>query len=312
MKIYLKILFIISAFHMNFLLADETCLQSPPSPLTMKNMVLTKTILDATAMTLKERQKAFEKIVHDDSSAFMLSLKTDQKKPIDELLTKIKKSKSSLVAIEENDGAPLLLVNGLDNVEFPSEWIRPFHHLLDKKILSYFYKWDKWTSLEKNRDELTVTIKALLAKHPDKPLTIIGYSAGGVLTLLAMDTLYAEKLSAERIQFHTVAAPLYGYKAPPIAALGKLFVGSSTIDIGIGTDKKLTNKTFNQCAHWVTLNCEMDQHACNREGLNPQLGSIELENALPCGFAQTKKFDDESHASVLNRAFNEIVKNDEK
>ncbi len=230
------------------------------------------------------------------------------KDSMDQLLVKIHTSKDSLISLVEADGDPILLVNGIGNHEFPIEWIKPFHKLLDRKLLSYYFKWDKSLSLDTHSDELLTITRSLLEKHRGKKLTIIAYSAGGVITTLAMDQL-ADDPIAQQIHFHTVAAPLFGYGAPAWTKVASLFFGKSNIEIGIGNYQKLTHKNLNQCTHWVTTNCEMDKHSCDSQEINPQLGPTKNQSSeLPCGPAFTKRFHDEGHSSVLNRAFSEIIK----
>ncbi|MDD4976255.1 MAG: PE-PPE domain-containing protein [Bacteriovorax sp.] len=162
-------------------------------------------------------------------------------------------------------------------------------------------------SIENNRDQLIESIQSILDKHKDKNLTIIGYSAGGVIVILAMDQL-ADGPLAKRIQFNTIAAPLFGYRSPSISWLGSPFVGKTTIQLGIGNYDKLVHKQMPQCNHWVTTRCEMDQHSCENDGLSPQVGLHGLPSSLPCGEDHIYRVDNECHASVLNYAFNKIIK----
>ena len=271
------------------------------------NLANINTVLTSLEMNLEQKQKAFEEINLKNAKAYLSSLPLDKQRANDDLIKKINDSKNSLVPITDGDGDPVLLVDGIDPSKFPHEWVKPFNKLMDKKQSSYFFKWDKFNSIEKNRDQLMGAIKDVLEKHKNKKLTIIGYSAGGVLTVLAMEKLSDGPL-AKRIQFNTVASPLFGYKAPGIAWLGAPFYGKTTIQIGVGNYDNLVHKQMSQCNHWVNTNCEMDKHTCERDGLNPQIGPHDQPFSLPCGKGHINRIDNESHASIVNRAFDEIVK----
>lgn len=51
-----------------------------------------------------------------------------------------------------------------------------------------------------------------------------------MIALMAMDNLRQEEIY-ERIHFHTAATPLFGYKAPKVAAIGIPFVGKGNINL---------------------------------------------------------------------------------
>lgn len=306
MKIFLFALFF-TLFGMANASESDCLSRETKSPLEQKALNDIQNILTSTTFSLREKQKAFDKLNSDNAQTYFSHLAPADQKNLTDLIEKIKNSKEPLVQIVDNEGDPVLFVNGIDFREFPHEWIQPFQKLLTKKQLSYFFKWDKFNSIEKNRDDLVKTIKELHEKYPDKKLTVVGYSAGGVITLLAIDTLTDENISNNVIA-HTVASPLFGYRAPLLAMIGAPFVGKSSIQIGRGNSDKLTHKKLNNCHHWTTTNCEMDQHTCENDKLNPQLGMNSTGSDLPCGNDNITKLNDESHASVLNRVFDEIVK----
>lgn len=259
--------------------------------------------------SVKEKQEAALQAHINSTQNFFKNLPSSQQKDLTEVMNKLQKSEKTFIELIKGEGEPVLLVNGLRHMEdpIPAEWMKPLHKLIQLKQMSYFYKWDKHKSLEENSSELKVIIVNILNNHPEKNLKIVGYSAGGVITLLTMDSLVNDPI-AKRIYFHTIASPLYGYGAPAIANIASRFAGKSSIQIGMGSDKKLIHKKLNNCTHWVTTNCELDKHSCTKKGINPQLGLVNLNTApLPCGEENIKRIQNESHASVLNAVFDEII-----
>ncbi len=268
--------------------------------------VETSASINTSTATLKEKQTAAAFLNSSVAKRLYHSLPEGQKEGLDGLLVKVKKSKDPLIEIVEGKGAPLLLVQGLDyNEDFPPEWIRPFHAVMLRDQPTYFFKWSKMDSIEENTKKLTSSIKTLLEKYAEENLTVVAYSAGGVIAISSLDQV-SEEAIAKRIYLHTVAAPIFGYNAPKFALLGSPFAGKTAIQIGIGRFKSLHHKRFTQCSHWVTTSCELDKHACNNGPLNPQIG-LKKED-LPCGEKNTKSYSDEGHASVIYRALNDILK----
>lgn len=307
MKYYLSLIIIL-----NFIFASSFAEDCPPSaiktPLDFKTSEAISNLLAATNLSLKEKQQAAEKIYSDNIASFFNSLPGTEQKDISNILNTIKNSKTSLVKIIEAEGDPILFVHGLDyHADFPVEWIKPFSQLIQKKQLSYFFKWSKFKSIEDNSTELVSIIKSITDIHKDKNLTIVAYSAGGVVTAFAMESLADDPIS-KRIYFHTIASPLFGYNSHPFGFVAIPFVGKTTIQIGRGKFEKITNKHFTQCHHWVNTNCELDQHTCTYNGVNPQLGpSNQTSSPLPCGEKNISQYNNESHASVINRALSEIL-----
>lgn len=289
--------------------ATAECLPKNPESLTdAKSLENILKIVEQTNLKQKEKYKLLDKLTSDEATAFIQALPENEKKELNSFLEKIKNPKESLFTIVESDEDPILLVNGLDIQDFPYAWVKPFHKLQKTKRGSYYFQWDKFDSMETNKNKLTAVIKQILSKHAGKNLTIIGYSAGGIVVTRSMDELNDDP-EAKRIQFHTVAAPLFGYKAPALAYLGVPFAGKTSIEIGIGQYDKLKNKKLTQCHHWVTTNCELDLHTCDNKTLNPQLGPGDARvSSLPCGAENVIGYKDESHSSVLSRAFFDIIK----
>jgi hypothetical protein len=261
-------------------------------------------IISSTELTSSEKHKKIDALNVEGAHDYLNRLGESVRNKVENLIKAIKDSKQDIIAINENEeGDPILLVQGLDFREFPSEWIIPMHSLMGKKRSSYFFKYSKYDSIETNRNKLLQVIQQLKSKHPGKELTVVGYSAGGVIALDALDKMTASKQD-ENINFITVAAPVFGYNAPKLAFLGAPFVGMTSIEVGRGIYNKLKIKRFEKCLQWITTSCERDPHACSREGNNPQTGKDKTSvcNSKPI------LINDEGHASVLNRAISEIFK----
>lgn len=202
--------------------------------------------------------------------------------------------------VHEGLGSPVVLVHGIDPTPLQEEWVKPISKLIDLEKDVYFYKWDKFKSLKDNQKLLVEELKTLLVESQD--VTLIGYSAGGVIALMARDQLEGTEFES-RVHLHTVASPIFGYSAPSSAVFGIPFVGSTTIEIGMGANKKLKHLRLNSCTHWVNTNCDLDKHACvNKKMFSPQSSLF----AMPCGAEGTKYFNEEDHSSILLKAFETI------
>ena len=202
--------------------------------------------------------------------------------------------------VNEGQGSPIVLVHGIDPTPLQEEWVKPISKLIDLEKDVYFYKWDKFNNLKENQKLLVNTLKSLLENSED--VILIGYSAGGVISLMAQDHLEGTEFES-RVQLHTVASPIFGYEAPSTAVFGIPFVGSTTIEIGMGAYKKLKNLKLNSCSHWVNTNCNLDKHAClNKNKSTPQMSLF----TMPCGSQNTRYFNEEDHGSILTKAFESI------
>lgn len=202
-----------------------------------------------------------------------------------------------MMRILEGHGVPLILVHGIDPLPTQPEWIRPIAKLIELEKNVYFYKWDKFRTLNENQTLLVNAIKVILQEAPQ--VTLIGYSAGGVISLFAHD-----ELQDESVELHTIASPIFGYDAPSTAVFGIPFVGSTTIEIGMGAFKKLKHFQLNGCHHWVNTSCELDKHSCvNKKNFSAQSRLF----AMPCGSENTRYFSEETHESILNKVFESIL-----
>lgn len=220
-------------------------------------------------------------------------------------LEMIRESASGLIPLVEGKGDPLLIIHGIDFPPHPEEWVNPFESLISTGKKAYLHKWSYRAGLEENRDLFLKSIQEVHDRHPGQVITIFGYSAGGAISLMALDKLVGTELM-KSIYLHTIASPFFGFEAPPRAYFGAPFVGKGKIEIGIGAIKFMKNKSFNNCHHWVTTNCELDKNSCPRKTINPQTGSLAGTSEMPCGNNEVTLIDDETHTSVISRVLNQI------
>lgn len=182
----------------------------------------------------------------------------------------------------------------------------PFGQLILNEHHSYLHKWSNRTGLEKNRELFLASITLLLNKYPDQKITIFGYSAGGAISLMALDSL-SDSLAMKRIFLHTVASPFFGFEAPTQAYVASPFVGRGRIEIGIGAYSFMKTKSFPNCHHWVTTNCSLDKNSCPGEKINPQTGPLNGTVEMPCGNSEVTKIDDETHTSVIIPVMEKLI-----
>lgn len=294
-------------FHFYVFTAQAECIgPSQSSTYTpFLNLEKVSDILSSQEMSSSKKYKKLELVNVEEAKTFLKSLDPKEQKIIEDLINSVKVSKKNLIALNEKfNENPVLMVSGFDFRDFPSEWIKPFHKAVNGNKSSYFFKWDRIDSINVNSTKLTEAIQEIKQKHPGKELTIIGYSAGGIIAIDAFDNLN-ESETLKNVKLLTVAAPVYGYNAPAIAKLGTPFVGKTTIQIGIGHYQNLKHKQFENCSQWITTSCELDQHACTKEGNNPQTGK---NNEGLCKNSPQILINDEGHATVLSRAVNEVFK----
>lgn len=217
------------------------------------------------------------------------------------LLDKVHELPLGMTKILKGNDDPIVLVHGLEPTHLQVEWIRPITKLIEQEKNVYFYKWDKFKTLKENQMLLVNEIKIILRNAPR--MTLVGHSVGGVIALFAHDLLQ-ETHMASRVELHTIASPIFGYDAPALAVLGIPFVGSTTIEIGMGAFKNLKHHKMNSCTHWVNTNCEMDKHACvNKKNFTAQLKVVDM----PCGNENIRYFSEETHNSILNKVFESII-----
>lgn len=217
---------------------------------------------------------------------------------LDQKIAEISAVKEGLIPLQTGDEAPLLIVHGVDFADYPGEWIAPFNELIQQKTHSYLHKWSTRKGLIENRDLLLKSIRTLLKKFPQERLTIFGYSAGGAISLLALDALLGTP-AMDRVYLHTVASPFFGFEAPKRAYVAAPIVGKGRIELGIGAYSFMKNKNFSNCHHWVTTNCALDKNSCDQRTINPQTGALDGSQDMPCGNSEMTKIDDETHTSVI-------------
>lgn len=197
--------------------------------------------------------------------------------------------------LHQGEGNPILLIHGINPDPDLPEWVNPLNKLLEDNRTIYFHRWSKYKSMEKNHTLLTESYLDILSENENKDLTVIGFSAGGVIALMAKHTLKNNPFD-QRITLHTGASPVFGYGAPrTMSFLIAPIVGSTTITLGVGMPKKIIQEGINQCFHWVTTDCEKDKHACPfKEGRYSQ-----ISESMPCGTHHTISLPDADHTSIL-------------
>jgi hypothetical protein len=226
-------------------------------------------------------------------------------KSVKEATTLLSQSPEGLVHLFEGSEMPILFVHGIDFDV--GEWIRPLEISLKNKRNTYFYKFSKFDSLVASRDDMREAVINILEEHPQEELLIVAHSMGGIISLLTLDTFIRGQYE-DRIKIHTIASPGFGFEAPPkMAYVLAPFIGLGTVQMGIGGYKKIRNDFLDQCHHWITTNCALDKHACNRRTLNPQTGSLNGSEKLPCGIKNVTYLDDETHATVISRVVEELM-----
>lgn len=223
------------------------------------------------------------------------------------LLQDIFQAPVGMMRLIKGQGAPILFIDGLEPTEANEEMRGPIEEFITLRKNVYYHKWSKFESLKKNQELFVISIKSLLAQYKRMKLTVISYSAGGAVAMLAKDQMMGDPLN-KRVHLHTISAPLFGYGAPKISLVANPFVGDSTMQVGIGAHKKLKNARLSQCSHWVTGNCELDSHAClnKRKKLYPQTGPADGSIEMPCGNENTHVFYDEDHKSIIIRAIQKM------
>jgi len=208
--------------------------------------------------------------------------------------------------LSDGKGNPILLVQGIYEAKDPPEWLEPLETLLPLGRPVYFFSWSQFPSLESNRDLMIQGIRKILSDHPGTQLSIVGYSAGGIISLMALDQLVGDP-DYSRIKLYTVASPIFGYNAPNVLAfMGAPFVGIGTIEIGIGAYKKLHHVPLQNCSAFVTTECALDKHACEYGHILPQQGSQDDPQEMPCGSDNVTRLDHDTHVTAPGSAIHQI------
>lgn len=211
--------------------------------------------------------------------------------------------KEGVIPVHVTSSSPVLIVRGIEKLDYYPELVRPLGLLIEKNYSTYFFTWNSRSSIHTTQKVLVASMEALLNKHPGKELTVIGHSAGGVVGTLAIQNL-SEGLT-HKVKFHSVSTPYFGYNAPKAAFVASPIFGVAPIQIGRGISKNISEMNLKGCKHWVTTNCELDSHACPYGKTLPQLGS--KKEKLPCGNENIVELNDEGHSGALYRVVKEII-----
>ncbi len=235
---------------------------------------------------------------YQDALKFLGTLPKEKKNRVLQLLKAYRKSKAGFVEIP-GTGTPIILVHGMGDMDqFPFHWAKPLTRALDTKRPVLLFRWSQF-GIMRNTEKLLENKVHKLVKD-GKDVEIIGYSAGGDISLLALEGM-AKSGDSAHVQLHTIASPMYGYGATLASYVASPFVGPTTIQIGRGIRADIQHHF--DCTHWINTNCDLDIHACKRTDVSQ---SPEFGPDMPCG---TKKFfKDETHRSILDRATAEIFK----
>lgn len=225
---------------------------------------------------------------------------------VKELFKDISQVDEGLIPISGGKGSPILILHGIDYSDFPEEWVIPFSELILGNRLSYLHKWSNRKGLIENRELLLKSLSQLFKMFPNEKITVFGYSAGGAISLMALDKL-SDSPEMDRIFLHTIASPFFGFEAPAKHAyVMGLIMGKGRFEMGIGAYTFMNNKRFGNCHHWVTTNCSLDKNSCPQEKLNPQTGPFDGSVEMPCGNENVTKFNNETHTSVIMPVLKQI------
>ena len=245
------------------------------------------------------------------AAAFYEGLSLSERQSLSELLKKIVTSESSLTRISTDEtkvnNVIYLYIQGLEFLE-QDQW-EPITILRQSNHISYFFHWSKNDSIQSNQDKLKKSISSLLESHPQNEIVVFGFSAGGVLALLAWDQLMFELTNNlfTRLTLRNIVAVPHGYGASRMARVASLFVGKTTILIGMGIDEKLKNKLITRCEQWITTDGDLDIHARdNKDGRSPQI----LTTAA-CGEDHLHRLPLEGHFSALSSVLRKSISEDD-
>ncbi len=181
--------------------------------------------------------------------------------------------------------AVVVLVHGFEPQHEAPLWNKEIARLEALEHEVHFLTWSKRLALEQNTQQLAQRFHELRKKHPEEFITVVAFSAGGIMALKAQE-LYQQEAADERLHLHTVASPLYGYQAPRIAPLVALMIGKSALAIGQGVFSAEEASEIRACQHWINTDCRKDKHACASFDQLPMTGNLPLDE-LPCQAAPT-------------------------
>lgn len=215
------------------------------------------------------------------------------------------KAPEGLFSMKKQEGAVYLFVQGLELTGEAVQWESELQRLEEAGRMVHFFKWSKRKTLERNVQALLETIEQLRIENLSKEIIMVGYSAGGVLGLLALDC-WIEKTQDSQIFLHTVASPLFGYNAPKFAPFAAFFVGHTALAVGRGIFKTtLPVHERSYCRHWINTDCSKDNHSCSSFGIYPMTG-VHDQSLMPCRGDSVVEMQ-ESHAGILTKALSEIA-----
>jgi pimeloyl-ACP methyl ester carboxylesterase len=102
------------------------------------------------------------------------------------------------------------------------------------------FAWDdRSRRLGDSADDFARSIKDVLKKNPDAPLTINAHSMGGRVAAVALSRLEKEgALAGHDVRLNMVAPPLQGFASANFAGMGAMFAPSlrSSVDMGSSSD----------------------------------------------------------------------------
>ena len=264
----------------------------------------------------KIRKKIIDEINLKKANDFYALLGNDRKIFLQNLIKKINKSKPptrkhperGLIKIDEvksnrqDQGKPILLfTQGLpmkEGREIFKAWYPVFDKFTHAGYHVYFQKFNIKKTVGINSKALLFTLSHLKNIYRNKKIIIFSYSAGGRVGLDSWYRIFYSpryKSLKKNIELVTIATPINGYGAPQLSLMGIPFMGAFLMQTGMGMSKKRKKANYKKCHHYITTSCDLDIHACEHNGLYPQVSW----NHMPCGLSNTVALKRETHHSVI-------------
>ena len=205
---------------------------------------------------------------------------------------------------EHESNRPILLIAQGLYIDEGYEWYQPFSLLYNHPREVYFHVYNNRRPLRVQKRWLRESLNQLLREYPSREIVIIGFSAGGMISLELWSEIHSNS-RFQNVRLVTVAAPISGYDMPRI---GRLFVapvlGRLTSQIAFGRQSSLNGRSFERCIQYVTSSCDLDVHACSHGDVdNPQ-----LLRDMPCSEVVISDID--THHSMLTRAIRDYISED--